>query len=277
MLLKTRRIDKSIARLRKFLKKNPKRPAPETIHKIRTSTRRVETSLHAMDVGKKKLHKRLVRSLSTLRKRLGKVRDMDVLTGYGMSIASKASESEPLVELLEHLGTKRSEHANRLRKTAKTLGPRLRKDLRQFARKMDKAADNSGRDKSSGIESNGKQEAALEELRTSLGQPARLNRSNLHSYRLKVKELRYVLQLSEEKHFEKFVNQLGAVKDAIGEWHDWEELGAVAADVVDQGPQSKLAKQLKEITDERFRKALSITKSMRKNLRHLTPVNAVRA
>jgi len=129
----------------------------------------------------------------------------------------------------------------------------------------------------SGIESSGKQEAALEELRTSLGQPARLNRSNLHSYRLKVKELRYVLQLSEEKHFEKFVNQLGAVKDAIGEWHDWEELGAVAADVVDQGLQSKLAKQLKEITDERFRKALSITNSMRKNLRHLMPVNAVRA
>jgi hypothetical protein len=93
---------------------------------------------------------------------------------------------------------------------------------------------------------------------------------------LKVKELRYVLQLSEDKHFEKFVNQLGAVKDAIGEWHDWEELGAIAADVVDQGPQSKLAKQLKEITDERFRKALSITNSMRKNLRHLMPVDAVR-
>jgi CHAD domain-containing protein len=80
MLLKTKRIDKSIARLRKFLKKNPKRPAPETIHKIRTSARRVESSLDAMDVGKKKLHKHLVRSLSTLQKRLGKVRDMDVLT-----------------------------------------------------------------------------------------------------------------------------------------------------------------------------------------------------
>jgi hypothetical protein len=60
MLLKTKRIDKSIARLRKFLKKNPKRPAPETIHKIRTSARRVESSLDAMDVGRQKLHKLLV-------------------------------------------------------------------------------------------------------------------------------------------------------------------------------------------------------------------------
>ena len=70
---------------------------------------------------------------------------------------------------------------------------------------------------------------------------------------------------------------IAAVKDAIGEWHDWEELAAVAADVIGQGPQSKLVKQLKEITDERFRRALSISNSTRKNLRHMMPVNAVRA
>jgi inorganic pyrophosphatase len=53
MLLKTEKVQKSIIRLRKFLKKKPKSPAPEKVHKIRTSARRLESSLEAMNVGKK--------------------------------------------------------------------------------------------------------------------------------------------------------------------------------------------------------------------------------
>jgi hypothetical protein len=52
---------------------------------------------------------------------------------------------------------------------------------------------------------------------------------------LKVKELRYVLQLSEDAQKQQLVNKLGAVKDAIGEWHDWEELIAIAANALSHG------------------------------------------
>ena len=61
-------------------------------------------------------------------------------------------------------------------------------------------------------------------LLTRLAKPARLGKTNLHSYRLEVKELRNLLQLAEEYDRQEFVRQLGEVKDAIGEWHDWEEL-----------------------------------------------------
>ena len=57
-----------------------------------------------------------------------------------------------------------------------------------------------------------------------LKRPVRLNRNNLHPYRLKVKELRNVLQLSNRADDIEFVEKLGQVKDAIGDWHDWEEL-----------------------------------------------------
>jgi hypothetical protein len=72
------------------------------------------------------------------------------------------------------------------------------------------------------------------------------------------------LQLSEKPHSQEFVKKLGEVKDAIGEWHDWEDLRAIAAETVNSGPQSKLARQLKKITHEKLDKALLITNHMRK-------------
>ena len=221
MLMQTELVQKSIARLRKFLKKKPGNPAPERVHKIRASARRLESSLAAMDIGKKRLRKRLERSLPTLRKRLGKIRDMDVLTAHAISITSKASERECLVQLLEHLGAKRSEYMRRLRKTARNHGPRLRNDLATIAEKMGDAANRSGRN--GAVEFGGQQASPLKELISGLDRPRHLNEGNLHSYRLKVKELRYVLQLSPEKRSQEFANKLGEVKDAIGEWHDWED------------------------------------------------------
>ena len=83
-------------------------------------------------------------------------------------------------------------------------------------------------------------------LSTGLGAPARLGKGNLHRYRLKVKELRYVLQLSDHADEEPFAAELSEVKDAIGDWHDWEQLIAIASDVLDHGAECKLMAQLKE-------------------------------
>jgi len=262
MLLQTERVQKSIVRLRKFLKKKPNSPPPEKLHQIRTSARRLESSLAAMDIGKKRLRKRLERNLPALRKRLGKVRDMDVLTAHAISIDSKASERECLVQLLEHLGAKRSEYTKRLRKAAKSYGPRLRNDLAKIAETMDDAANRSGQNGAVGFA--GQQALPLRELVSGLDRPKRLNQSNLHSYRLKVKELRYILQLSKKRLSQELVKKLGEVKDAIGEWHDWEDLRAITAEVVNGGQQSELARQLKKITHQKFDNALSITNHMRK-------------
>src|SRR5262249_34551890 len=82
------------------------------------------------------------------------------------------------------------------------------------------------------------------QLSSDLNRPVRLNRTNLHSYRLKVKELRNVLQFSDQAGDRKFVDQLGEVKDAIGDWHDWETLIAIAKQSLDHDASCKLMKQL---------------------------------
>lgn len=107
-------------------------------------------------------------------------------------------------------------------------------------------------------------QAAAEALRLSseLEAPKRLSRRNLHEYRLKVKELRYELQLAPSSE-QMFVDDLGKVKDAIGEWHDWEELVAIANDVLDHGPGCNLVRRLKEISNSKYEEALRLAENLR--------------
>jgi len=60
------------------------------------------------------------------------------------------------------------------------------------------------------------------------------------------------------------VNALGRTKDAIGEWHDWEELVAISEKILDHGAQCHLVQQLKAIAAEKYQSALSHAVLLRK-------------
>ena len=60
----------------------PKRPGIEQIHDLRTSSRRFETEVDAFGLSSKPNERRLLPDLRRIRKRAGKIRDLDVLTGH---------------------------------------------------------------------------------------------------------------------------------------------------------------------------------------------------
>ena len=105
-------------------------------------------------------------------------------------------------------------------------------------------------------------------LSSELTTPVTLNRNNLHAYRLKVKELRDVLQMANDSDNRKFIYRLGEIKDAIGEWHDWEELTAIAMDVLDHGANCNLLRELKAISARKYESGLSLTNKMRREYLH---------
>jgi CHAD domain-containing protein len=74
MPLDTERLQKSIRRVKKFLKKAPKNPAPQQIHDVRIATRRLEAALDTLRINKKGAKKKLERDLRRIRKRCGKLR-----------------------------------------------------------------------------------------------------------------------------------------------------------------------------------------------------------
>ena len=269
MPLDSVQIQKSVRRLRKLMKKAPKRPTPEQVHDLRTHTRRFEATLEALALDSKRNERRLLRDLARLRRRAGKVRDMDVLTGHTSSVHVD-KEEDCQVQLLEYLGSARYRQAKKLSLLVRENAPTVRRRLKRSAARLKKLIPHGGKNSSNG-RTKAAAEAATEAAATALTlsrdleNPPALNKSNLHPYRLKVKELRNVLQLADDPSHHEFVDALGEVKDAIGEWHDWEELIAIAAGLLDHGPSCKLLHELKQVSARKYEHALGLANKMRRD------------
>jgi CHAD domain-containing protein len=258
MALDRNQFEKPLRKLRKVLKKMRGEPASKQVHDLRTNSRRLEAMLQARDPDRNE--RKILKRVSRLRESAGKVRDMDVLTSYAAELTRSGDEEDCSVRLLEHLGATRRKKAKKLSKAVQESAPVLRKRLKRSSNQIQK---NISRPNSGGSATSSHITAAALRLLSDLERPSTLNRSNLHPYRLKVKELQNLLRLAENAHDREFVESLGEVKDAIGEWHDWVELETIAKTVLDH-PQCKLLQELKENGQERFTRALSIAENMRK-------------
>ena len=252
------RIRKSTRRIATFLRKNSKRPSSTAVHNLRTSTRSLETTFTTLRLDSKRKVRKLLHDLRNVRKRAGKVRDMDVLTADALTVKHEG-EQDCLVQLLEYLGAERNKYAKRLRRAIRAAGGQLRQNLERSSRRLEKSLERKRNDGPADADAIPTTIAKTIKLSTELNVAPRLNRRTLHPYRLKVKELRNVLQLSEQAGDKEFLEKLGEVKDAIGEWHDWVELIAIAKQLLDHGPACKLIKNLNENSDSKYERALFIT------------------
>jgi len=247
----------------RFLQRNSKRPSTAAIHRLRTNARRLETTFGTLSLNSKARLKRLLDDLAVVRKRAGKVRDMDVLTADVLAIKQEG-EQDCLVHLLEHLGAERKRFARKLRRRIDSSTPHMQENLKRSARRLLKRLKAAGKHPA---DSEAMHAAVAKTLSLSNGlmEPSRLSRNNLHDYRLKVKELRNVLMLSNQPDDSKFLVKLGEVKDAIGDWHDWETLIVIAKEVLQHGPSCKLLKHLQATSDSKYDRALKLTEHLRQN------------
>ena len=262
MPLDSKRVLKPLKKLRRSLNKFPKQPSPEQVHDLRTGTRKIEATLDALALNSSRKQRRLLRKIARVRKPAGKVRDMDVLIGFSSGL-DVDHERTCQVELLEHLGAQRHRLARKLVTAVKDNRPSLKKRLRRCSTKVKKLVRNADKGEAQLPTPSARGAALALQLSQDLRQPAHLGRNNLHPYRLKVKELRYVLQLAEDAVNQPLIDQLGKVKDAIGEWHDWEELTALASQILEHGRNCNLIQQMKRISNAKYEQALKISKHMR--------------
>ena len=255
MAIDAEKLHKSLRKLRKCAAKFSKDAAPREIHKLRTNARKVEAVFSALSLDSQNNERRLIKQLRRIRKRAGKVRDLDVLTG-DLTTVRVDGENDCQVLLLEHLGGERRKQASKLRNFIAQRRTKLKTRLRKASTTLDKALQ--------ATEPHPASLATAEALRLSsdLESPKRLNKGNLHAYRLKVKRLRYVLELAPDRPT--FIEDLGEAKDAIGEWHDWEELIAIANKVLDHGSNCGLMRKLKETADSKFARALRVAEDLRR-------------
>ena len=81
MAIDADRMHKPVRKLRKLLEKMGSQPAAKDVHDLRTSSRRLEASFQALSLDGGRNGRKVLKKVRKIRKRAGKVRDMDVLTG----------------------------------------------------------------------------------------------------------------------------------------------------------------------------------------------------
>jgi CHAD domain-containing protein len=261
MALESNRLLKPVKTLPKVLQKIRRNPTPGRVHDLRTKARRIEAMSNALSVDGQGMGKSILKHLNRLRKRAGKVRDIDVLLAYASRVHVDG-EDQCLVQLLERLGVLRRKYEKKLALEVEEARPTLKKDLQRATAKLMKRIQKDRNRPMSGPAADAAGLAVR--LSTDLAATRRLSRETLHPYRLKVKELRDVIRMAGDDSRLEAVGELDTVKDAIGEWHDWEELLPIAGKTLDHGRNCKLLGGLKGIAQAKYRHALGAAESLRK-------------
>ena len=265
MALDQEKIRKTIRKLRKSLERNSQWRSPEKVHDLRTRSRRFEAVMRALMFDQKPSGDRLLKTVAWIFKQAGKVRDMDVLTAFvsGLTIEGPAAHSDAhndscVAQLLQHLQEQRQKSALKLHARIGKHGKPVRHQLQQCFTHLPGKGEAADLDQ---LHANAT--AFALQLAGELAAWPHLTVANMHPYRLKVKELRYTLQMAEGDDTP-FVSMLEEITDAIGEWHDWSTLQEIATEVFKRHLGCAVAKAIRSTALAKRHDALLLANTMRK-------------
>lgn len=197
---------------------------PKHVHRLRTTIRRIEslTAYAHLELGRKQ--EKALRTLTALRKRAGKVRDLDVQAKLLDAIANTSTRQDRQ-GLAEALKRKRDRQAERLGSTiAETRDTRL---VVHVERILEKVVEALALATPTAPLIQASQELAR--LSSEFQVDSSTRAGVLHKLRIKIKKIRYLAELAEKTvEQESFVGELKAAQDVLGDWHDWEELAFTA-------------------------------------------------
>jgi CHAD domain-containing protein len=231
------------------------KPRAEHVHRFRTGTRRLQILLGELSPKLDRNEKKLLKLLVRIRKRAGKVRDLDVQLAALRSLKIP-QEPRRKTQLVHRLIELRSQQEKKLKKAVDEDSVReIRKRLKRAAKNLDPQA---GRDP----------------LAVAKGMIAGINRGEapvteaiLHQYRILSKRARYAAEFAEPtREAEQFIAGVKRVQDALGDWHDWLTLTQTATEHLGEVRESSLVAELHNVTGAKFRHAVSLLSPLRANL-----------
>ncbi len=248
-------------KLARQLTKLATKRAPENVHKFRTYSRRVEALLDELVSEPNRNDKKLLKRLSQLRKKAGRVRDLDVqIASLGsLKIPQDAGRKSQLRHSLAE------ERAQREKKLGKAFDGETVRELR---RRLKRAASHEIPE-------------SRELVTLAMRQLAQLGRDHvpltekiLHQYRIAGKRARYLAELAgKDPEAERLVGQLKRMQDLIGDWHDWLKLTEKAEELFDGARDSALLVALRNVTRAKFRQAVDALTETRATLSGKKPLS----
>jgi CHAD domain-containing protein len=253
-------------KLEQDLVKLSSKPRAENVHRFRTGTRRLQILLGELSAKPDRSQKKLLKLLGRIRKRAGKVRDLDVQLAALRSLKIPR-EPRRKTQLVNHLIELRAQQEKKLRKAVDDdTVDEIRKRLKRAGKNFNP-------------------EASRDALAVAKGMLERISRGDapvteavLHQYRILSKRARYAAEFAEKStEAEQFIAGLKRIQDALGDWHDWLTLTQTASEHLGEVRESSLVAELHNVTGAKFRHAVAVLSHMR-SLRGTTkPITAVQA
>jgi CHAD domain-containing protein len=249
-------------KLNRHLSKLTTKTAPKSVHKFRTYSRRVETLVGELAPERSRNDKKLLKLLARLRKKAGRVRDLDVqiVSLRGLKISQEPRRKSQLLRHLSEDRTKREKKlaANFDKQTVRELRKRLKRaaselEIPQGTEPLSIAlrqVDGLGRD------------------------DAPLTEKVLHQYRIAGKRARYIAELAgDNPQAQSVVDQLKHMQDVIGDWHDSLKLTERAEELFGGVLDSGLVAALRNVTRAKFHQAFEVLINTRAALSGKKPVS----
>jgi CHAD domain-containing protein len=137
-----------------------------------------------------------------------------------------------------------------------------RRRLKEFSSEIEERFERKNARRTAKTTGNQLHADAANKLLEELNRWPALDAENLHAFRIKVKELRIVLQLAEAAKPE-FADALEKVKDQIGDWHDWQQLRMIAENVLDRRESRTTLEKIVAMESSKLKRALAGAQAMR--------------
>lgn len=236
------------------------KPTAKNIHQFRAYSRRFETLLDKLTVEVSKNDRKLCKLVCRLRKKAGRLRDLDVQIAAlrGLKVPDHAGSR---AQLLRSLSTARARRERKLRKsfdedTVREIRQRLKRTATRLQLRQD--ADPLGE--------------ALQRFMRELPDHAPINEERMHQYRIAGKRVRYLAEFATSTESQSVLESLKSMQDALGEWHDWLTLTQEAEKRFGGAQDSALVAALRNLTRAKFRRALEVVMQTRASLEKTLPV-----
>ena len=227
-------------RMSRYIGRLAKDAKSADVHRFRTNSRRVEALVGEL-VPETSNKKKLLKVLAKLRKKAGKVRDLDVQIAFlkELKIPDRHNHRSQLLEALAE------EQARRSKKLTKHFD---RDRVRQLRKRLRRAQSELTLD---GIDP---LKLAFSHLPKSTQTP--VTEKTLHGCRVAAKRARYLAELvSDSPDAKTFITELKRAQDEIGRWHDVLKLTERAERMFGGVRDSALVSALQNVSHAKFRRA----------------------
>jgi len=239
-------------KLERDLIKLSSKPQAESVHRFRTGTRRLQILLGELSPKLDRSQKKLLKSLSQIRKRAGKVRDLDVQLA-ALRTLKIPREPRRKTQLVNQLIELRGQQEKKLRKV---VGEETVREIRKRLKR-------AGRDFNP--------EASRDPLAVARGMLEKIDHADapvteplLHQYRILSKRARYAAEFATPSaEAAQFIAGLKRIQDAVGDWHDWLTLTQTAVEHVGEVHESSLVAELHNVTGAKLRHAVAVLSHLR--------------